>query len=378
MKILHICRNVPVKNLKGNDIIWKIIENNASLYNHEQKVLFPAEYVPNVPFLPERYSTFSELVGTSCERGYDVLFYKYFRLPRKLAFNISDKCLNFSQVKRYVDGIGCIHAHYIMPDGYVAKKLADLYQVPYLISVRQGDIDRIKKLSKNSIAYKKYKSTLISSSAIISINPSIKRFLKSEFEVDSHLLPHGIESKTINEGNKIRNNKIINVLCVSQFIDRKNISWVIELASKLESTRMFNFTVVGDGELKSHLQSLAGKNVSFTGWLPKSELDDVYVESDIFLLPSENETFGMVYIEAAAKECLIVGKANTGLDGYFTHGKDAFFVNSKEDLMSLFLKISSGCIDWKSIAYNGKKKTKETFVWEVISKRYNDIYNELS
>ena len=47
-------------------------------------------------------------------------------------------------------------------------------------------------------------------------------------------------------------------------------------------------------------------------------------ESDIFILPSVNETFGMVYLEAMASGCITVCTKNDGVDGIIKDGENGF------------------------------------------------------
>lgn len=82
--------------------------------------------------------------------------------------------------------------------------------------------------------------------------------------------------------------------------------------------------VVGEGEQRSRLESLARellgeKGWTFHGFLPDAELRAVYDACDVFALLTLDEPFGMVYPEAAAKGLLMVGPDHGGpleiLDG---------------------------------------------------------------
>ena len=70
---------------------------------------------------------------------------------------------------------------------------------------------------------------------------------------------------------------------------------------------MFNWTIVGDGDekLKSDLQNKIknynlNHNIQLTGAVPPTEIQNLYGEADVFLLPSLYEPFGIVLIEAMA------------------------------------------------------------------------------
>lgn len=372
MKVLHVTRNIPIKNLGGNRVIWDVMDNNKR-FCREQKVIFPAEYIPKLPFQPERYKVFSELKGYIVERGYEVLFSNYIRIPGKHAFSFSNIPINKNEVIEYSNGFDCVHAHYIMPDGHLARELCKIKKIPYIVSVRQGDLDRLEKIKKHTWLYKKYKKIVDDASAVIAINEKIHNYLKNEFGIVSVLIPHGINKEIIEKKDNSKSKKI-RVICAGQYIKRKNIDWVIGLANKFLDNKRIQFTIVGSGPLKDKYVKKSSGAVEFLDWLPRDELLKEFNKSDIFILPSDNETFGMVYIEAAAKNCLIIGKKGTGLDGYFSSGEDAYFIESEEELYDVFRTkiLDKEC--WKDIAHKGFLKVNENFVWEVVSEKYRDLY----
>ena len=47
-------------------------------------------------------------------------------------------------------------------------------------------------------------------------------------------------------------------------------------------------------------------------------------QSDVFVLPSVNETFGMVYLEAMSQGCIPIGTSGEGIDGIIENGKNGY------------------------------------------------------
>ena len=77
-------------------------------------------------------------------------------------------------------------------------------------------------------------------------------------------------------------------------------------------------TVAGDGILRGHFERLASALgiapfVDFSGWVSREELPVLYRRHHLFVFPSEIESFGLVYIEAAAAGLPIVARAGTGV-----------------------------------------------------------------
>ncbi|MFP3344631.1 glycosyltransferase, partial [Halomonas sp. SIMBA_159] len=69
-------------------------------------------------------------------------------------------------------------------------------------------------------------------------------------------------------------------------------------------------------------------NVDFAGHISDAiKLKGMYEKSDIFILPSFKETFGIVYVEAMASGLPILYSRNQGIDGYFEEGKVGYSID---------------------------------------------------
>lgn len=380
MKIVHITRNIPVKNLEGNRIILDIIKKIKEYSDiAEQSILFPAEYIPRLPFLPSRYKKFSKLTGEISLEGNSLLFYKFIRIPGGNPFQFSNIPLNPRSITKFTCDADIFHAHFIIPDGKIAKHLAKKISKPYIITIREGDLVRIDKANNKKLLIE-YEEILKDAKYVISVTPSIQKKIKKIFDINTITIPHGIEEKSIEYKKKSFLNlkkNTIKICCCAQFIKRKNIDWVIESVNYIDMLKSrFELIIIGDGPLKNELYSLCKnkKNIIFTGHLKHDEVLNIFKECDLFILPSESETFGMVYLEAAAKGCIIVGKKNTGLDGYFTHMKNSFYVDSKESLKNLLVDISDEKFELKKMRKNSYDLITKEFTWEKIIKSYINLY----
>ena len=60
-------------------------------------------------------------------------------------------------------------------------------------------------------------------------------------------------------------------------------------------------------------------------------------QSDIFILPSEKETFGMVYLEAMGCGCITVGTKNDGIDGIIKNNENGFLI--EPDIIAIKLML---------------------------------------
>ncbi|HIH97153.1 MAG TPA: glycosyltransferase family 4 protein, partial [Thermoplasmata archaeon] len=130
----------------------------------------------------------------------------------------------------------------------------------------------------------------------------------------------------------------------SSLIKRKNTDTVIKALSTVENNWILH--VIGDGEERERLVNLTKslkleKKVIFHGYLSHHETLNILSLSHIFAMPSHNETLGIAYLEAMARGNIVIGAANTGIDGLIENGVHGFLVSpgNVDDLKTLFENI---------------------------------------
>lgn len=134
------------------------------------------------------------------------------------------------------------------------------------------------------------------------------QYLES-FGVDSSKITTGantvdtkyFKEKTSNENN---GNGITRFLYVGQLINRKGLINTLEAFSKLINCD-WTFTIIGTGEQESELKAITKQyhleeKVLFIGYKQKNEIIDYFSNSDILIMPSYSEVWGLVLNEALA------------------------------------------------------------------------------
>jgi glycosyltransferase involved in cell wall biosynthesis len=107
------------------------------------------------------------------------------------------------------------------------------------------------------------------------------------------------------------------VLYAAKFQRRKHPDDLLRAAALLNRERLvFHLVMVGSGEMETGLRALAQelplKNIHFTGFVNQAELPRVYAACDIFVLPSEDETWGLAVNEAMCAGLPIVASSEVG------------------------------------------------------------------
>ena len=108
------------------------------------------------------------------------------------------------------------------------------------------------------------------------------------------------------------------VLYAAKFIRRKRPGDLLEATRRLktESDRPFTVVMTGSGELEDELRAFctthALGNVVFTGFVNQSELPALYAASDVFVLPAEDEPWGLAVNEAMCASLPVVVSREVG------------------------------------------------------------------
>lgn len=258
---------------------------------------------------------------------------------------------NFPQLENY----DAIIAH--MPSGIL---FADKLGVPFVAGVHNSDLEVLTNPLYKFHFKKRLEKALRNAKAIACRSFVIKdKLLKlyPEFENKTFTAPSGINKEFIVSDFAPINRNKIKVLTCANFKKRKNIDKVIEACKGLES---FELTVIGDGKEKKHLEEI-DKSVKFTGHLQHNQVLAKMRESDIFILPSIGETFGMVYLEAMSQGCITICTKDDGISGIIKDSQNGFLtLPISHEIRKILLNIKNMEDDrLNTLRYNGLHTIKE-------------------
>ncbi len=244
-----------------------------------------------------------------------------------------------------------------MPSGIL---FADKLGLPFVAGVHNSDLEVLTNPLYEFHFKKRLKKALDNAKAIACRSFVIKdKLLKlyPEFESKTFTAPSGIDENIIHPSPFTPHPSPIKVLTCANFKKRKNIDKVIEACKGLEG---FELTVIGDGKERKKLEKL-DKSVKFTGYLAHDKVLEKMRESDIFILPSVNETFGMVYLEAMSQGCITIGTIDDGIAGIIKNEKNGFLtLPISSEIRKILLNIKNMDDDaLKTLRYNSLQTIRE-------------------
>jgi len=133
----------------------------------------------------------------------------------------------------------------------------------------------------------------------LALNDYWRRIFSATLRNNFYVLSNPIFDRPLKK-KYLREKNVINVSCVARLVREKNVQEVIKLA-ELDTRLMLS--VAGDGSFKKNIEDIsekssAAKRIKLFGWITNNEAIDFISKSDIFILPSKYDSFGMVYLEA--------------------------------------------------------------------------------
>jgi glycosyltransferase involved in cell wall biosynthesis len=144
------------------------------------------------------------------------------------------------------------------------------------------------------------------------------------------------------------------------------------------------FVFIGDGYMKQRLEHRAnelgvGHAVRFLGAMgPNSDLTNLYKSADVVCVPSRNEPFGIVVLEAWAAGKPVVATRNGGPCEFISHGCDGFLVYDNPPSICWGInEVFNNFAHARWMGERGRAKAAYCFSWDVIGAQTEGIYAEL-
>lgn len=143
------------------------------------------------------------------------------------------------------------------------------------------------------------------------------------------------------------------------------------------------FVYAGDGHLRHSLERRArdlriDHAVRFLGHRDGGELIDLFKMSDALCVPSRNEPFGIVVLEAWSAGKPVIATMNGGPNEYVRHGIDGLKIYPQVD--SVAWGLGTLFQDWthaRVMGENGRQAVAKSFTWDVIAGKTIEVYESL-
>lgn len=283
--------------------------------------------------------------------------------------------------------IDVVHAHFLYSDGAVALALSKKFHIPYVVAVRNTDINYFMRL-RPDLKYLCWE-ILRYAHRIVFVTPCYRELLlqrlpsplRTQVELKSAIVPNGLADFWLENlgtpGDSLTKN--IRLLYVGDFSKNKNIPNILKAIKLMVLHQAASISLVGaggDGESVVD-EMLASGEYTFAKRLgrinDRQKLLSIYRDHDMLVMPSFRETFGIAYLEALSQGLPVIFSKGQGIDGYFADGEIGYAVDPHDvvDIQRKLELVIRRLPDLRGACVGAAQK----FNWHEITKTYADIYH---
>ncbi len=287
-------------------------------------------------------------------------------------------------------GIELLHVHYAIPHayaGYMAKKMLEeegIY-IPMVTTLHGTDITLVGShpFYKPAVTF-----SINNSDAVTSVSESLKEDTLRLFDIkkEIHVVPNFIDiEKYNNPFSECQRDLIAHkdekiITHISNLRKVKRVDNVIEIFDRILKKMPARLIIVGEGPEKKPMKQLCEEKgildkVLFVG--NSHEVDKILCFSDLFLLPSEHESFGLVALEAMACGVPVISSNAGGLSEVNIQGVSGFLsdIGDVDDMSKNALKILESPETHLKFKQNAKKIAMK-FETKKIVPLYEEVYEK--
>lgn len=238
-----------------------------------------------------------------------------------------------------------IVGHWLTPQLRLLSELKQIYHKPTCLVVHEGLPVMERDYTKH---WKKYLQDV---DLFGYRSKKIKEYFGSRYKVINSpyfMCYSGVPEAFVSDSFKKELTKpITHFTFIGTLIKRKHPEALLLALQSLPEKKDWKITYIGEGYLSKQLSNLIFRlkvtdKVFLKGRVEREEVCKVLKQTDVFVMISKGETFGLVYLEAMAHGCITIASRDEGMDGMIEDGVNGFLCKAGdvEELSSIIKKIN--------------------------------------
>lgn len=359
MKVFLIARGYPTKQ----DPTWGCFEKDQA------EALNRLGHQVTILSVDTRFRFYWRKLGVQCDVHNNIATYNIFLLPYALLFFLPKRIKDLFYAwqlellyKRAVHQYGkpdAIYSHYLS-NTIKAIPLKKKYHIP-IVAMEHWSQMAYPKIPNNTISTAKYVYSSIDQ--LITVSSALKNNIFQQIGCDSIVIPNMVGKEFHYLPSNLKKKESIQLITTGRLIPEKHFDMLIQAIANI-STPKLQLYIIGNGSEKQKLQKLVEKlqvkdQIQLLGHKSKQEIVTLLQQSDIFVLPSQSETFGVAYIEALACGLPIIATDCGGPRDIVTQKNGLLIpVNDQQALEQAIVQMSHNfnLYDKQSIAQDCQKR----------------------
>jgi N-acetyl-alpha-D-glucosaminyl L-malate synthase BshA len=287
-------------------------------------------------------------------------------------------------------GLDLIHAHYAVPhaaSAYLARQILNSARLKTLTTLHGTDITLV---GADPSFRRVVKFAIENSDGVTAVSRYLKNRTIEEFDIrrEIRVIPNFVEAVRPSPGPEVcdreafapRKEKIL--VHASNFRPVKRIGDAVRVFARVREEIPAKLLLIGEGPERLFIQQLVrelklGADVHFLG--EQDQLEPLFLCADLFLLPSEQESFGLTALEAMACGVPVIASDVGGLPEVVVQGETGYLcpVGDIAAMAASAVALLSDPARHALFKARARKRAEESFNADDIVPRYEAFYEEL-
>lgn len=284
-----------------------------------------------------------------------------------------------------------LHVHYAIPNAVsavLARQIVSPQPLPVVTTLHGTDVTLVGN-DPNYLETTRW--GLLQSNAVTAVSESLRRTTFEQLSITNaiEVIPNFIDPARYERmrdqpgarrwalpGERL-------LVHISNFRPVKRVLDVVEIFERVRAKMPSRLLMVGDGPDRAKVERYCRDSgicgsITFIGSLPLVE--EVLVGADLFLLPSETESFGLSALEALACKVPVVATTAGGLPEVVVDGANGFLlpIGDVEGMASAALRLLQDEELRRAMGEDGRRHAVKTFSQDAVVARYRGLYERVT
>lgn len=283
-----------------------------------------------------------------------------------------------------------IHAHYAIPhaiSGYLAKQILKHDNVKLITTLHGTDITLVG-LEPSFLPVMKF--SIEESDGVTAVSRFLKEKTLTNYNIQKEIkvIPNFVDTNEYKRRedacrkHRLAPNGEKVLMHTSNFRAVKRVSDVIKIFEIIQQKVPSVLVLIGDGPDRSNCELVARElgiynSIKFLG--KQAELPELLSCADLFLMPSQSESFGLSALEAMACEVPVISSSVGGLPELVAHNQTGYIaeIGDIERMAKYAVELLTNETKRAQFAHAGRKRAEEEFNLDKIVSEYENYYTEV-
>jgi glycosyltransferase involved in cell wall biosynthesis len=310
-------------------------------------------------------------------------------IPEMFFYLISSTIFVFRNFKRIRPHL--VHVHFAVPSGPTAYLIKKIFRTPYIITLHGGDVPGFLP-EETDWAYRIIYPLTVpiwrEAERVIAVSESLRDLAKQAYpKIPVYVIPNGVEIKQNIFHQNIRREKV-RIVFVGRFSRQKNPMMFLKSIKRLidfdyKLTNKIEILMIGDGDLRALMENYIIKNglgnvIRLLGWIKQEEVEEILINSDIYVNTSIIEGFSLSVLQAMAAGMAVIATAVPGNRELIEHQVNGWLVSpdSVHELSFALYCLINDSFTRNILGKNALIKAKY-YHWESVCEKYLRVYIEV-